>query len=107
VFSAVDESTVASLLSAPIHLAAPTPAIETSVLRPMGFLYEYLTYYATGLGEALSGYQFDIIPAIADLCLWFGVPFYLESSQENDFPKSRESVKIRKLSDLDNDPFRF
>jgi len=37
----------------------------------MGFPYDYLTYYVTGLGGVTnSGYEFALSPALADYALW-------------------------------------
>jgi hypothetical protein len=68
--------TLATLLLGPLSIVAPTPGMETGVLRPMGFPYEYLTYYAGGLlGFYSSGYDFTLSAAIADYALWTGVAF--------------------------------
>ena len=67
-------ATLLTLLLPPLSIVAPTPALETAVLRPMGFPYEYLTYYVTGLGGVTnSGYEFALSPALADYVLWVGV----------------------------------
>jgi len=66
--------TLLTLLLAPLSIVRPTPAMETSVLRPMGFPYDYLTYYVTGLGAVTnSGYEFTLSPALADYALWTGI----------------------------------
>ena len=66
--------TLFTLLLAPFSMVAPTPGMETAVLRPMGFPYDYLTYYVTGLGGVTnSGYEFALSPALADYALWTGV----------------------------------
>jgi len=67
--------TLLTLLLAPFSMVAPTPAVETSVLRPMGFPYDYLTYYVSGFSPVVvnSGYQFALLPALADYALWTGV----------------------------------
>jgi hypothetical protein len=41
--------TLLTLLARPISFVAPGYGAETHVLRPMGFPYEFLTYYETGL----------------------------------------------------------
>ena len=67
-------ATLLTLLLHPLSIVAPTPGLETAVLRPMGFPYEYLTYYVTGLGGVTnSGYEFALSPALADYVLWVGV----------------------------------
>jgi len=66
--------TLFTLLLPPLSMVMPTPALETAVLRPMGFPYGYLTYYVTGLGGVTnSGYEFALSPALADYALWAGV----------------------------------
>ncbi len=66
--------TLLTLLLPPLSTVEPTPALETAVLRPMGFPYDYLTYYVTGLGGVSnSGYEFALSPALADYALWAGV----------------------------------
>jgi hypothetical protein len=66
--------TLFTLLLPPLSIVRPTPALETAVLRPMGFPYEYLTYYVSGLlGATNSGYEFALSPALADYVLWTGV----------------------------------
>ncbi len=66
--------TLATLLLQPLSIVAPTPGMETNVLTPMGFPYQYLTYYSGGfLGFTSSGYTFDLSPALADYALWTGV----------------------------------
>ena len=66
---------ITTRLLAPFSMVAPTPAVETSVLRPMGFPYDYLTYYVSGFSPVVvnSGYQFALLPALADYALWTGV----------------------------------
>jgi len=67
-------ATLLTLLLPPLSIVRPTPGLETAVLRPMGFPYEYLTYYVSGLGGVtFSGYQFALPPALADYALWTGV----------------------------------
>lgn len=66
--------TLLTLLLSPISSVAPGYGAETEVLRPMGFPYEFLTYYKTGLGlVTFSGYQFDLSALVADYALWAGV----------------------------------
>jgi hypothetical protein len=67
--------TLLTLLLAPFSMVAPTPALETAVLKPMGFPYDYLTYYVSGLSPVgvRSGYEFALPPAMADYALWTGV----------------------------------
>jgi hypothetical protein len=69
--------TLATLFLPPLSIAVPTPGAETAVLRPMGFPYEYLTYYVAGLPgiKNPSGYSFYLSPALADYVLWTGVAF--------------------------------
>jgi hypothetical protein len=66
--------TLATLLLQPLSIVAPTPGAETDVLTPMGFPYQYLTYYSGGfLGFTSRGYTFNLSPALADYALWTGV----------------------------------
>lgn len=64
--------TLLTLLLPPLSIVEPTPGLETAVLRPMGFPYEYLTYYVVGLPGVSnpSGYDFSLLPALADYALW-------------------------------------
>jgi len=65
--------TLGTLLLAPLALVMPTPASEAT-LNPMGFPYEFLTYYTVGFGStSWSGYEFNLAPAIGDLVLWAGI----------------------------------
>lgn len=65
--------TLATLELSPLTVVAPQPALMAS-LTPMGFPYEYLTYYQTGFLDAVSsGYDFNLGAALADLALWIGV----------------------------------
>jgi hypothetical protein len=67
--------TLLTLLLPPLSIVRPSPGMETSVLTPMGFPYEYLTYYVVGLPGVAnpSGYEFALSPALADYALWTGV----------------------------------
>jgi len=66
--------TLLTLLLPPLSIVRPTPGLETSVLRPMGFPYSYLTYYIDEFGGVIhSGYQFAVSPALADYVFWAGV----------------------------------
>ncbi len=84
-------------------MVAPTPGLETFILRPMGFPFQYLTYYVTGLpGATYSGYQFDWIAALSDFAFWFGVAFLvfaimaaLEKVRRTDHYYKRKSVQGR------------
>jgi hypothetical protein len=65
--------TLGTLLLAPLAVVAPTPALEASI-NPLGFPYEFLTYYTAGLGSvSWSGYEFSLGPAIGDSVLWAGI----------------------------------
>jgi hypothetical protein len=66
--------TLLTLLLPPLSIVRPSPGMETSVLTPMGFPYEYLTYYVVGLPGVAnpSGYEFALPPALADYALWTG-----------------------------------
>jgi hypothetical protein len=69
-------ATLLTLLAPPLSLVAPTPGVETDVLRPMGFPFEYLTYYSGGLlNFTSSSYNFDLSAALADYGLWTGIMF--------------------------------
>ena len=68
-----------TLLLAPLAIVAPTPALEAT-LSPMGFPHAFLTYYTTSMPSGdifTSGYEFDLVPAIADFVLWAGVALAL------------------------------
>lgn len=66
--------TLITLLAAPLSSVAPTPALETGVMRPMGFPYDYLTYYSGGfLNFTTSGYDFTLSAFLADYTLWTGI----------------------------------
>lgn len=67
--------TLLTLLLPPLSIVRPSPGMETSVLIPMGFPYEYLTYYVVGLPGVANprGYEFAFSPALADYALWTGV----------------------------------
>jgi hypothetical protein len=65
--------TLLTLLLPPLSIVKPTPSSIAS-LRPMGFPYEYLTYYVVGPAFSnSSGYEFALSPALADYALWTGV----------------------------------
>jgi len=66
--------TLLTLLLPPLSIVRPSPGMETSVLTPMGFPYEYLTYYVVGLPGVAnpSGCEFALSPALADYALWTG-----------------------------------
>lgn len=68
-------ATIATLLLGPLSIVAPSAGLETSVLKPMGFPYEYLVYYVTSLPGTKnpSGYEFYLSPALADFALWTGI----------------------------------
>lgn len=66
--------TLLTLLLRPVSSVAPGYGAETEILRPMGFPYEFLTYYKGGLPSAsFSGYQFNLSALVADYALWAGV----------------------------------
>jgi hypothetical protein len=66
--------TLITLLLHPLSSVAPGYGAETEVLSPMGFPYEYLTYYKTGLGAVtFSGYEFNLSAVLADYVLWAAV----------------------------------
>lgn len=66
--------TLLTLLLRPISSVVPGYGAETEVLRPMGFPYQFLTYYRTGLGlVTFSGYEFNPSAVVADYALWAGV----------------------------------
>jgi len=66
--------TLLTLLLRPLSSVAPGYGMETDILRPMGFPYEYLTYSAGGLlGATTSSYDFNLSAALADYALWTGV----------------------------------
>jgi hypothetical protein len=54
--------TLLTLLLPPLSIVRPSPGMETSVLTPMGFPYEYLTYYLVGLHGVANpiGYEFAL-----------------------------------------------
>jgi DNA-binding transcriptional LysR family regulator len=65
--------TLLTLLLPPLSIVRPTGGLET-FLRPMGFPYEYLTYYVIYLNVPNpSRYEFALSPALADYALWAGV----------------------------------
>jgi hypothetical protein len=65
--------TLATLMLPPLSIVAPTPS-SMATLSPMGFPYEYLTYYTVGFGGVSSrGFEFGLGPVIADYALWAGV----------------------------------
>lgn len=66
--------TVLTLLVRPISSVVPGYGAETEALRPMGFPYEFLTYYRTGLGlVTFSRYEFNPSAVAADYLLWAGI----------------------------------
>jgi hypothetical protein len=66
--------TLATLVLRPLSSVSPGYGAETEALRPMGFPYEYLTYYRTGLpGATFSGYEFNLSAVLADYALWTGI----------------------------------
>ncbi len=70
--------TLFTLLLRPLSLVAPGYGMETDILRPMGFPYEYVTYYVGGLlGATTSGYDFNLSAALADYALWTGIALAL------------------------------
>jgi len=69
--------TLLTLLLPPLSIVRPPPGLEI-FLRPMGFPYEYLTYYVIYLNVPNpNGYEFALSPALADYALWTGVAFAL------------------------------
>ncbi len=66
--------TLLTLLLPPLSIVMPTPASDAT-LRPMGFPYDYLTYYIVSFpgSPTSSGYEFALLPALADYLLWTGV----------------------------------
>jgi hypothetical protein len=62
-----------TLLLSPLASITPFGGAETA-LTPLGFPYEFVTYYTGGLlGFSYSGYYFTLSAAIADYALWTGV----------------------------------
>ena len=65
--------TLATLLLPPLAMVAPTPS-SMATLNPMGFPYEYLTYYTFDfMGYFSKGFEFSLGPAIGDFVLWAGI----------------------------------
>ena len=97
-------ATLLSLLSPPLSLVAPTPGLETDVLTPMGFPYEYFTYYVTGLPgvSPSSGYEFSLLPAVADFALWFGIAFLVMILMSLIAEKSTHLLGKTRSQSMDN-----
>jgi hypothetical protein len=65
--------TLLSLLLPPLSIIAPLPA-SVAFLKPMGFPFEYLTYYTTVISPSSpSGYIFYFPAGLADFVLWAGI----------------------------------
>jgi hypothetical protein len=67
--------TLVALLQSPLWFASQAPGLQTNVLGPSGFSYEYLAYTVNGPPglNILSNYGLVLSPVLADYALWTGV----------------------------------